>query len=210
MRLLGIDPAISCGWCVSEINMEEKTSTLIAYNYFDVERSEYSGDMCIFIQNQVKELFTTYDIDEMVIEDYMFKSGKCQGSHLNLYLRCALHILCREMKKPYYIMSVSNWKSIIAGRSIPTKEMQKYYGKELANKIFIQEALWVRYKIRFPNHVISNKTKKPINMKYDIIDAVAISIAYAYSKYFVNTIHNNVLLIDDVVMHTKKQGYSYE
>jgi hypothetical protein len=159
------------------------------------------------LYNQVKALFEEYNVDEMAIEDYMFKSNTCQGAHLNLYLRGALHMLCRSLGKPYTIMAISNWKSIIAGRSTPTNEMKKFYGKAVSNKILILEALWVRYNIRFPNHSISNKTKKPIGLKFDMVDAVGITIAYAYSKYNTKTVCNCVEFPSDV--GTVKSAYSY-
>ena len=207
MILLGIDPAISCGWCVSEI--ENDTLTLIDCGFIEVSKCEYSGDTCLDLQKQIRELFEKFNVDEMVIEDYIFKSKTCQGSHINVYLRCACHMLCRELEKPYYIIPISNWKSIIAGRSTPSKEMKTYWGKELANKVFIQEALWVRYNIRFPNHSLSKKTKKPIKIKYDMIDAVGISIAYGYSKYMTTTICNIIEFPNDVDMKTVRV-YNYE
>lgn len=181
--VLGIDPAISCGWCVAHVDTETNSVRILDCGHVEIPKSEFTGDMCLNIQEQIKQLFEEYQVDEMVIEDYIFSGRKCQGAHLNLYIRGALHMLCRSMGKKYTISSVSSWKSIIAGRSMPTGEMKKFYGKELANKIFIQEALWVRYNIRFPNHSISQKTKKPVALKYDMVDAVAITIAYVYSQY---------------------------
>ena len=209
MIILSIDPAISCGWCIGSINSEIDTFTIMDCGHFEITKSEYSGDMCLDIQKQVSTLFDKYTIDEMVIEDYVFSGRKCQGAHLNLYIRGALHMLCRTHNKPYTIASISNWKAIIAGRSMPPNEMKKFYGKELANKVFIQEALWVRYNIRFPNHSISQKTNKPISIKYDMIDAVAIGIAHAYSKYNIKNVNNTKTFPDDIPKMTKTKQYTY-
>ena len=55
MILLGIDPAISCGWCVSKI--ENDTLTLIDCGFIEVMKCEYSGDTCLDLQKQIRELF---------------------------------------------------------------------------------------------------------------------------------------------------------
>ena len=127
MIILSIDPAISCGWCIGSINSEQNVFTVIDCDHFEITKSEYTGDMCLDIQKQVSALFEKYTIDEMVIEDYIFSGRKCQGAHLNLYIRGALHMLCRMHDKPYTIASISNWKAIIAGRSMPPTEMKKFY-----------------------------------------------------------------------------------
>ena len=207
--ILGIDPAISCGWCVANM-VENSIVDIIDCGHIEVTKSEFTGDMCLEMQGYVQELFETYNVDEMVIEDYIFSGKKCQGAHLNLYIRGALHMVCRSLGKPYTISSVSNWKSIIAGRSIPTSEMKRFYGKELANKIFIQEALWLRYNIRFPDHSLSQKTKKPIALKYDMVDAVGITIAYIYSKYNMKDITFSKVFPDDVNKASKIKRFKYE
>lgn len=210
MIILGVDPAISCGWCIASYSSPSSCAEIIDCGHVELAKSEYTGDMCIELQFKIKELFEKYTVDEMVIEDYIFSGKKCQGAHLNLYIRGALHMLCREFNKPYTISSVSNWKSIIAGRSMPTFEMKKFYGKELANKIFIQEALWVRYNIRFPNHSISQKTNKPITLKFDMVDAVGITIAHIYSKYNVKNVEFKKVFPDDIPKMNKPKQYKYD
>ena len=210
MIVLGIDPAISCGWCVGDVNTNSNKIDIIDCGHIEINKSEFTGDMCLEMQSQVATLFEKYNVDEMVIEDYVFSGKKCQGAHLNLYIRGALHMLCRKHEKPYTIMPISNWKSIIAGRSMPTNDMKKYYGKELANKIFIQEALWVRYNIKFPNHSISHKTQKPISIKYDMIDAVGITIAYVYSKYNIKNVIFCKQFPGDIERKTKQKIYEYD
>jgi len=206
--ILGIDPATSCGWCIGVL--ENSCLEIIDCGFIEINKSEYTGDMCLNMQSNVKQLFDKYNVDEMVIEDYVFSGRKCQGAHLNLYIRGCLHMLCRSYKKPYTIASISNWKSIIAGKSMPSLEMKKFYGKELANKIFIQEALWIRYNIRFPNHCISQKTNKPIQLKYDMVDAVGITIAHVYSKYNVKNIQFKKTFPEDIPKMNKPKQYNYD
>lgn len=206
--ILGIDPAISCGWCIGRL--ENSIFHIDDCGYIEISKSEYTGDMCLEMQEKVNALFEKHKPDEMVIEDYIFSGRKCQGAHLNVYIRGALHMLCRKHKKPYTIASISNWKSIIAGKSMPSTDMKKYYGKELANKIFIQEALWLRYNIRFPNHSLSSKTQKPIGLKYDMIDAVGITIAHVYSIYNVKNVTFHKQFPPDVERTCKTKHYVYE
>lgn len=206
--ILGIDPAISCGWCVASLS--NSGAAIIDCGHVEITKSEFTGDMCLEIQEKICNLFETYNVDEMVIEDYIFSGRKCQGAHLNLYIRGAIHMVCRKFGKPYTISSVSNWKSIIAGRSMPTNEMKRFYGKELSNKIFIQEALWIRYNIRFPNHSISQKTKKPIALKYDMVDAVGITIAYIYSKYNKKEVLFSKVFPADVKKIGKAKEFEYK
>ena len=58
MILLGIDPAISCGWCVSDVNEEDQSVTLIDCGFVEINKTDYTGDMCINLQNQIKQQST--------------------------------------------------------------------------------------------------------------------------------------------------------
>ena len=88
-------------------------------------------------------------------------------------------MICRELKLDYYTFSPSIWKKFIAGKSKPEKDQVKTWGVLNAKKIYIQDALWKKYKIRFPNHCISQKTGKPITFRYDISDAIGQLIYFA-------------------------------
>lgn len=208
VNVLSLDPANSCGWCI--LRIVENKGYLIDCGFIDIPKMDYSGDQSLFLQSEVRKLITQYFIQYVAIEDYMFSRSKCSGSHINVYYRGALHMLAREYKIPYTILSVSNWKSIVVGRSMPTKEMKKFYGKERANKIMVQEALWVRYNIRFPNHSISPKTKKPIALRYDMIDATAIGIAFLYSEFNIKNIENQIVFPADVTRKSNVKEYVYE
>lgn len=209
MKVISFDPALSCGWCISEIHTN--SVELLECGYINIDKQQYTGDMCLNLQESAKVLIKKYDdIEEVVLEDYMFSQSKCQGAQINLFLRGALMMLCRTLNKPYWVAPVSNWKSIIAGRSTPTRECIKYYGKALANKIFIQEALWVRYSIRFPNYSVSEKTKKPIAFRYDIIDATAINIAHAYSVHNIKNVVDSIDHLPDINYKVSKKHYSYD
>lgn len=209
MIILGVDPAISCGWCIAETNSNSMHATIIDCGYIEITKSQYTGDMCLEIQEKIELLFEQFNVDSMVIEDYIFSGRTCQGAHLNVYIRGALHMLCRKYGKPYTIASISNWKAIIAGRSMPTKDMKTFYGKSLANKILIQEALWVRYNIRFPNHSLSKKTNKPVCLRYDMVDAVGITIAHIYSEYNIKNIIFQKEFPPDIHKMVKNKQYTY-
>jgi hypothetical protein len=82
------------------------------------------------------------------------------------------------------VLNISSWKNFVSGRRTPTKEQKKLWGAEKAKKNFIQQALWERYDIRFPNHSCSTSTRpgsrgKPIKFRSDVVDAVAMAIYYA-------------------------------
>ena len=212
--LLSIDPAHSCGWSVFEIYKESKVIHLVQCDFLEIETKEdgYIGDACISLQNQIRELINKYNVQEVCAEDYFMSSKKCQGANMNVYFRGAIYIACRELGLHYDIIPVWGWKSFIAGQTTPGKEMKKYYGKELANKIYIQEALWTRYNLRFPNYSISKNTNKPISLRYDMIDSVGIGLFHIHRR------HNCTSLINMVVwphglhvdLKTKKKSFQYE
>jgi hypothetical protein len=71
-----------------------------------------------------------------------------------------------------------SWKKHVAGYVTCTKQMKQLWGKEKAKKVYIQDALWKRRRIRFPNHSLSTLTNKPISLRYDEVDAVGQAIYY--------------------------------
>jgi hypothetical protein len=93
---------------------------------------------------------------------------------------------------------VSQWKKHVAGRSTPSKEQKKKWGKEAAKKLYMQQALYDIYGIKFPNHSLSPKTGKPVLFRYDIVDAVGQAIFHCESKYRVKNINVTVPVPPDV------------
>ena len=136
------------------------------------------GDWCNNIAKEVDVLIQNHKIDHVVVEDFFFSSRFASGCSVNSAYRTAIHMTVRSLSLPYTILNISQWKSFIAGRSVPTKDQKKKWGAERAKKLFIQQALWDRYKIRFPNHSLSSKTGKPILFRYDIVDAVGQALCF--------------------------------
>lgn len=213
ITLLSLDPAHSCGWSIFKIYKESNNIHLIKCDFLEIDtKSDYIGDACISLKTQVKEIIENFNVDEVCVEDYFMSSRKCQGANMNVYFRGAIYILCRELNIHYDIIPVWGWKSFVSGQITPNKEMKKYYGKELANKIFIQEALWIRYKLRFPNYSISKNTGKPISIRYDMIDSVGIGLFHIHKRYNCQKLVNKLEfpLGLSIELKTKKKSFQYD
>jgi hypothetical protein len=183
---------------------------ILLYGHISVDNgSDYEGDCCIDIMNKVKEIIKRYNINYVAIEDFYFSSKSVQGSKLNISIRTAIYIAVRECGLEYSILDIQMWKKHIAGRSIPTKKQIEKWGN-LSNKIYIQDALWNKYRIKFPNHSLSKKTGKPILFRYDIVDAVAMAIYYAETKHNINNVICLVEPLPDQPIKTNKVLYVYE
>jgi Holliday junction resolvasome RuvABC endonuclease subunit len=128
--------------------------------------------------DRIEKIVTKYGVTDIAVEDFFFSSKFTTGVSVNPAYRTAIYMRLRQMGLPYTILNISQWKSFIAGRSVPTKEQKLKYGKQPSKKIFIQQALWEKYSIRFPNHSLSENTGKPIKFRYDIVDAVAQCICF--------------------------------
>ena len=203
--VLALDPGATTGYCVISCCEDQKTSEVVAYGTIEPDcTSQYQGDHAISLQEKVRELIMRYHVDEVGIEDY-FASGRfAQGTDINYYYRGAIQVLCRQLALHYEMLNVSNWKTHIAGRSTPTKLQKQTYGKQPAKKIMIQQALWERWSIRFPNHQLSEKTGKPIIYKYDSIDAVGQGIYYAWLRWRIIDVKCLVYVPPDIAF--KKQS----
>lgn len=198
MNILVLDPAASTGYAVAKV--ENNTATIFDYGFIDVDTSSaYEGDWCINLMMHVKYLLQIHDIKEVAIEDYFFSSRFASGTNVNAAYRTAIHILCRERKLHYEVLNVSQWKKHVAGRSTPDKLQKKKWGKEAAKKLYMQQALWEKYGIKFPNHSISKKTGKPVGFRYDIVDAVGQAIFYCEGYHGVQNIQVTVPVPPDVM-----------
>lgn len=177
--ILVLDPASSTGYCLVSISLEGLYANIYEYGHLDVDlSSEFQGDHCISLREQVRELIERHEVTEIAIEAYFFSKRFASGSSVNAAFRTTLHILARDLGLPYTVLGISEWKKFIAGRVNPTPAQKKQWGKDRAKKIFIQEALWQKYGIRFPNHSLSQKTGKPVSLRLDVIDVVAQAIYY--------------------------------
>ena len=195
-NILAIDPATSTGYCICKIT-KEKEGIIVEYGIIEVDTaSAYQGDHCIDLMNKFKKIITDKDIKKIAIEDYYFSRKCASGSNVNVAFRTAIHILARSMNLEYKVIGISNWKKHIAGRSIPTAAQKKKW-KNAANKYFIQQAVFDKWGIKFPNHLI-NGNGKCVLFKSDIVDAVAICIFYAETELNVKKITSTVNIAENI------------
>ena len=177
--VLAIDPAESCGYCLIEITPVK--NRIFEYGTIIVDTSSnYQGDHCHSLCKKLIKLIRRNAVTEVAVEDYFFSSKFKSGCNVNGAYRTAIHMMCRSKKIniPYTVISISGWKTYIAGSARPTKEQKKKWGKETSNKFYVQEALYLKRGIRFPNHTISEKTGNPILFQSDPVDAVSQGIYY--------------------------------
>mgnify|MGYP000630262547 CR=1 FL=1 len=206
---IAIDPAASTGYAVAII--ENSHCEITHYGYIDIDTSSvYLGDWCIYLQKKIQELYIKHDFTDVAVEDYFFSSKFVSGVGVNTAYRTAIHMWARQNSLPYSILNITNWKTIAAGRSTPPKEFKLKYGKEAAKKIYLVESLYLRHNIRLPNHSISESTGKPVLFRYDIADAVGMTIYHAYEKYNCKTFSCSVPVPPDVVFpRASKKHYVY-
>lgn len=209
MIILSIDPAIHTGYAL--IRTMGSVTDVYEYGHIDVDTSsEYQGHHCISLMDQIQHLIHLHSVDQVCIEDYFFSNKFRSGSNVNAAFRTAIHILCVQNEIPYHIVNISSWKTFIAGKQSPTKSQKVKWGKDLAKKLFIQEALWKKYQIRFPNYSISHKTKKPIDFRLDIVDAVAIGIYYTVSILKLKKVTFTAPILPDIEKKSKKKMFDYD
>ncbi len=198
MIVLSIDPASSTGYAL--IAIKDRVATIYEYGCLTVDlSSEYQGDHCIDLMQQLESIIYLHSVDNICIEDYFFSKRFCNGTNVNAAFRTAIHILARHLGIPYTILNITSWKTYVAGRSTPTKEQKKRWGKELSKKLYIQQALWEGYGFKFPNHILSERTGKPIVFKHDIVDAVAQGVYFCEMILKVKKTVMSVIPPDDVV-----------
>ena len=209
-HILVLDPATSCGYCIANYDKEKDTATIFEEGFFDVDTSSnYQGDHCINLMDQIESLINKImPCTHIVIEDFFFNKKYRNGSTVNAAFRTAIHILARKKDIPYTIININAWKTFIAGRSTPTREQKKQWGK-FANKLFIQDALWKKYNFKFPNHSMSVKGR-PIKFRTDIVDVVAQTIYFIRMILDIRNIIRNIEVSPDVEFkRTLKGTYVY-
>ena len=164
-QFLSIDPATSSGWCILNSNKE-----LLKYGFYKPDNTDMGkelSDIYMYFCN----IITNYKFDCVFIED--FKVGKMVGSAEKSYaIRGVLRMLCSDMNVRYEIINISEWKKSLIGKTQPTKQDKKQYGKD-AGKILTKNVIQSRYNI--PDR-IEGKTKNGIATPYDIFDSVGIGL----------------------------------
>lgn len=205
-NILVIDPGASSGYCVIAHDPLSNSAAILEYGTVAPDTaSSYQGDHTIDLMNKVEHLIKTWSTTELGMENYFASSRFAQGTDINYYYRGAIQIACRRLGQHYEMLNISNWKTHVAGRSTPTKDEKAKYGKEAAKKIMIQEALWTRWNVRFPNHMISPTTGKPVIFKHDAVDAVGQAIYYVWLRFKCSTVSNTVPVPPDVVFKKKSK-----
>lgn len=191
-RLLVIDPGESTGYASFETAND--LTTLLNYGDYHID-GDSGGSQCIAMKNKVIELITRYTPNHVVIEDFFFRSAKANGSIMNAALRAASWMACVESGVTYTTISPLKWKSGITGRC-KANSIEKNKWGVLAEKVRVQHTLWTSYGIRFANHSLSYKTNKPVKLRYDAIDAVAIGIDYVRREFAIQKIKSTSLNSD--------------
>lgn len=181
LKLLVLDPGTSTGYCLVTLTQEAKHYTkadIYEYGFIDVDiTSDYQGDHCISLMNKIKKLIEFHAVNHIAVEDYFFSNRFRNGSNVNGAFRTAIHILARQNDIEYTILNISSWKTFVAGRSTPAKHQKAKWGIH-SKKLYMQEALWINFGFRFPNHSISQTTNKPISFRFDIVDVVAQAVYF--------------------------------
>lgn len=212
MIVLVLDPAQSTGYCLVRITASVRAD-IYEYGFIDIDKSSgYQGDHCLDLMAQIQSLMDIHKVNRIVVEDYFFNKRFCNGCKVNFAFRTAIHILARQNGIEYVVVNVSLWKTFVAGRSTPTSEQKKEWGAVAAKKLYIQDALWKRFHIVFPNHCISKLTRKPIAFRFDITDAVGISVYYCVVVCGIGKkcISSSVVVPEDVVFkRIPKNQYKY-
>jgi len=175
MRLLSIDPAKCSGWSVFNCNNE---CILEKYGLVNTTSIKYNnvGEELLAYKNYIIKLVKDYNIDFVVLEDYFFSSRFKSGSNLNPAFRSIIWLLCAELNIPFKIINISNWKKYIGGCIKPDKVTVRKFGRKLANKEYIKQALIDKYNLVLDNMVYDLVRDKLVPTKYDVCDSIAIGI----------------------------------
>lgn len=208
MILLILDPGHSTGFCV--IDVKNDISTILEHGFYDIDNSsEYEGDWCLDLKKWVNATIDKYKPEEIIRESYFFSGRFRNGSNVNVSYRTVIDMVARDLKMKYHTISPSIWKKFICGRSTPTKEQKLKYGKLNAKKSMVQESLWLKYKIKFPNFSLSQKNKRNIKFRHDTVDAVAMAIYFSKIILNVSKIVNESVLPPDIVWNKKITIFDY-
>jgi Holliday junction resolvasome RuvABC endonuclease subunit len=209
ITILAIDPAQSCGYAVAKITGD--VCEITEYGYIDVDNSSlYLGDWCLDLIRRLDILEERICPDEIAVEDYFFSGKFANGSNVNPSYRAAIYMWARRNSTHYEILNISSWKIFVSGRTTPTKEQKIKWGKEAAKKLMTVQSLWERWKIRLPNHSISEHTKKPIAFRFDVADAIGQAMYAAYLRYNCKAFTCAVPVPADVVFKKpSKKTFSY-
>jgi Holliday junction resolvasome RuvABC endonuclease subunit len=109
MNILAIDPGESCGYAL--INLDGTHADIYEYGFLEVDKSsEYQGDHCLDLMQQLTDIIKRENIESVCVEDYFFSQKFANGCNVNAAYRTASHILFRQLKLHYEILNISLWK----------------------------------------------------------------------------------------------------
>jgi len=145
--------------------------------------SKFFADHCLSLTKQVEKIMAKHSVTHIAMEDYFFSPKAINNCKLNISLRTAVAMLARQRGMEYTMLNMVLWKKFIAGCTNPTREQEAKWGKRGAKKLFIQDALWKCWQIRFPNHLLSKVTGKPVVFCHDITDVVGQAIYYCIKTW---------------------------
>ncbi len=192
---LVLDIATSTGYCLVKIKTMDTivlhdddredevvptpvSAEIYEYGVIHVDRtSRFFADHCMSLTRQVERLVEVHGITSIAMEDYFFSQSTINNCKLSISLRTAVAMLARQKGMGYTMLNPVLWQKFIAGHTSLTKEQEATWGgKRKAKKVFIQDALWKHWGVRFPNHSLSKATGKPVTFCHDITDAVGQAI----------------------------------
>lgn len=118
MRLLTLDQAtVVSGWSVFE------DGKLIKYGKIETNTKDIGERLC-YIKQQILELITEYQIDEVVIEDIQMQDN-VQTFKALAELFGVLAETFTEIKMPYSALLASSWKSSLGIKGKNRQEQKK-------------------------------------------------------------------------------------
>lgn len=209
VKYLAIDPGHSTGYCV--IETDHNKCVILEYGFYDINRSsKYEGDWYIDFEKWIINKIDTHKPDKIIREGYFFSYNFRQGSNINVAYRTVIDMIARRREMEYIVVQPSEWKIAVCGHSRPTKIQIKQYGKVNSKKYMVQEALYLKYKIRFPNYSISQKNGKKIKFRHDTVDAVAMGVYYGVKKVGCNELIMGCECPDDIEWKKGVKVFNYD
>lgn len=184
--VLSIDPATSTGWAIFNINNRNVTKVdhgIMVFNHVT------EGDLMSKIYKWVTHVCEKFEVSHVALENYFFSSRAKQGANINLYIRGAIMMAANDLKLPYDIINITDWKYYICGTKRASKELiARMPGKsaksrrEKANKEMVREAIRDRWNFELASHMVSSAGNL-VTTKSDELDAIAIGIYYCFFKF---------------------------
>lgn len=124
MRVLGIDPAASCGWCVMDDSSYVLGGTEV-FNYPSAKETREGapkGRKWLDFRNWFRYMLDTYKPDVVVVEDVKNHSSTKAG-HSYGFFRYDIEATCAEVGIPFEPLHIGSWKKWSTGKGNAKKEL---------------------------------------------------------------------------------------